>query len=55
MKKESELNAVETFVMFGVACAAGAVAIGLILRKTTKKVVDYGYRSTREEIEELMK
>lgn len=56
MKKESELNAVETFIMFGVACAAGAVAVGLALKKlTTKKSVFYGYQSSREEIESLMK
>jgi hypothetical protein len=56
MKKESELNAVETFAMFGFACAAGAVAVGLALKKlTTTKVFNYGYQSTPEEINELMK
>ena len=51
MKKESELNAVETFAMLGFACAAGAVTVGLALKKlTTKKSVFYGYQSTREEI-----
>jgi hypothetical protein len=56
MKKQSELNSVEIFTMFGVACAAGAVTVGLALKKlTTKKVVDYGYRSTPEEIKEFVK
>jgi NADH:ubiquinone oxidoreductase subunit K len=56
MKKESELNAVETFAMFGIACAAGAVAVGLALKKlTTTKVFNYGHQSTREEIMEFVK
>jgi hypothetical protein len=56
MKKESELNAVETFVMFGFACAAGAVASGLVLRTlTTTKVINYVYQTTREEIKNFKK
>ena len=56
MKKESELNAVETFAMFGFACAAGAVAVGLVLKKiTTVKVFNYGHQSTQEEINEFVK
>jgi hypothetical protein len=56
MKKQSELNAVETFTMLGVACAAGAVTVGLVLRKlTTTKVFNYGHRSTHEEIVEFVK
>lgn len=56
MKKESELNAVETFTMLGVACAAGAVTVGLVLKKlTTVKVVNYGHHSTHKEIMEFVK
>lgn len=56
MKKQSELNSVEIFTMFGVACAAGAVTVGIALKKlTTKKVVDYGHRSTHKEIMEFVK
>jgi hypothetical protein len=57
MKKESELNAVETFGALGVVCAASAVAVGLLLKKLTqeKKPKFYGYQTSREELNDLMK